>query len=81
MGIVGEIFDDENKPVLGLSKLIFVDFNTECSVDTFSSNDKSIKGLFPIYPVLNKCYASNRRGADGHTENSRNILPLKLCWA
>ena len=78
MGIVQEIFYDENKPAPGLPKFIFADFNVECTGDTFFLNNESRKGWFPIYPILNKCYTANRRGADGYAENSWNMLLLKL---
>ena len=80
-GIVTELFYDETKPAPGLPKLIFVDFGTEYAGDSFFPNNDSRKGWFPVYPVVNKCYTANRRGSDGYTENSRTMLPLKLCWA
>ena len=81
MGIVRELIYNTDKPASGLSKLVFVDFGTEYTCNSFFPNNKTRKGWFSIYSVPNKCYTANRRDSDGYTENSRTMLPLKLCWA
>ena len=81
IGIVHELIYDTDKSTPGLPKLVFIDFGAKYTGNSFFPNDKTRKGWFLIYPVLNKYYTANRRDSDSYTENSRTILPLKLCWA
>jgi len=78
IGIIRELYNTD-KPTPSLPKLVFIDFGTKYTGTSFFPNDKTRRGWFPIYPVMNKYYTTNRRGGNGYTENSYTILPLKLC--
>ena len=79
IGIVWELIYDTDKPAPSLPKLVFINFGAEYIGNLFFPNDETRKGWFLIYLVTNKYYTINRRGSNSYTENSRTILPLKLC--
>ena len=60
---------------------MFVDFGESYAGRNFFPNDASRKGWFPVHPIGNTSWTVNRKSSSKVDENTRKMIPLKLCWA
>jgi len=68
---VKEMFYNENHVALELPRVVFVDFGVQYTGESFFPNNPSRRGWFPIYPVENKCYTSDKKSNNG-------LIPSKI---
>ena len=81
VGIVKEFEYEDGVQAPNLPKCVWIDFGEKYTGSTFFPNNAERSGWVPILPITFSHFQHSNTAAEGYTESTRTMFPLRLAYS